>query len=95
MLLVLVRTAAVGAHFEEVAREVLEDGVEREVQQARVLVGAVVLEVEEALEVVVRAQVLELLRLAHHRHAHHLPGALGHQRLQLQALLRSDPPHST
>lgn len=71
------------------AREVLEHGVQREVQEARVFVGAMVLKVEKALDVVVRAQVLELHRLAHHRHAHHLARALGHQRLQLQALLRA------
>ena len=49
-------------NLEELLGVVAEDGVEREVMQVAVLVATVVVVVDEVLDVVVRADVLDVLR---------------------------------
>ena len=50
------------SNLEELFGVMTEDGVEREVVQVAVLVATVVVVVDEVLDVVVRADVLDVLR---------------------------------
>lgn len=73
--------------LEEVLGKMPEDGVERVVVQVAVLGAVVVVEVDEVLDVVVGADVLDVLLTPQDGHTHHLLLALGHERLDLCAIL--------
>ena len=74
-------------YLEKVVRQVLKDRVQREVAESSVLSEAMVRVVDERLDVVVRAQILDLGLLAHDGHTDHLPQTLRYERLQILPIL--------